>query len=370
MVSSQERRSSVSPLRHAVPVLLAVVLIGPLSSFQGLGAPTSAPKRPTYKGLSGREWVEKALSEDVKAQEDAYYGLGKLQEWGLAEDALPPLLRALGDKRADVRARAAAALSWFGRGPEGEAQASRAITALEGKDLEARYDAVRELRALSPASRRAAPFLGKALKGPDPFLRFEAALALVWLMPDVQAHVPALLRALKEKPPSWDHWDRRMVGRALARMRPAPEAAIPWLREALRDETVWARSSAAFALGRMGPAAKPAAADLRKALSDEEVDVRAQAAVALWRAEGKAGPSLPTCLAALRAWEKKAPDPAVTPDDWVVMEVLRALGEMGPAAKEAIPILRRLQGDANEGVRWRAWQALQTVGAGGASRSP
>jgi hypothetical protein len=126
---------------------------------------------------------------------------------------------------------------------------------------------------------------------------------------------------------------------------------------------VYVRAAAALALGKIGPVATNALPDLRAALHEPNPYFRGQAAVALWRISGDVDAALPVLVRDLPsvggtgAW------------DWIV-----ALGEMGPTAKSAGPMLRAEL--TRVGDRWvleyitNALSSIEGTPFGGSKRAP
>jgi HEAT repeat protein len=144
----------------------------------------------------------------------------------------------------------------------------------------------------------------------------------------------------------------------LAAIGPPASAAVPALQKILADDTEdsGTRYSAAYALGRIGSAAAPAMNTLRT-LSDSADEL--MATVAVWAAL-KIEPgnieffetAMPRLRKALRA-----------ESDLARLEAAVALGEIGPHAKAAIPILEIVEeDDPVRAVRAAAAEALQKIG--------
>ena len=134
---------------------------------------------------------------------------------------------------------------------------------------------------------------------------------------------------------------------ALARMAVSPahqQLAVKALIEALDSEE---RGVALWSLQRIGPAARDAVPVLRKGLAEDAND---RHAVAL-------------ALVAIQGIEK-------APDAWAfLIEALEAqnpyvagqLGDLGPAAKPAVPLLLAMLADGNDRARLAAVQSLGKI---------
>ena len=106
-------------------------------------------------------------------------------------------------------------------------------------------------------------------------------------------------------------------------------AAVPALMEALTADSVPVRRAAAQALGRIGPRARQAARLLLDSLFDATIDVRFDAAWALARITPPLKAALPLLLGRLAAEDNRA----------VQRGLMRILGNIGPAAQSALPLI-------------------------------
>src|SRR5262245_53722118 len=137
----------------------------------------------------------------------------------------------------------------------------------------------------------------KALKDPDPLVRMRAAEILGDLGPVSKFALKELHEALTDK----DGRVRVKVADALWKIeKTSPDILLPVLTRALRDKDANVRVLVPSVMARMGSKAKPGLVDLYVALQDKEIFVR--------------------------------------------MEVILALGELGPVAVESIPLLFKLVG--------------------------
>lgn len=159
----------------------------------------------------------------------------------MLERVVPPLIDALADQEAKVRAAAASAL---GRMRHEAAEATRAlIDAIEDADSEVRRAVVNALGHVAADDPAALPPVAARLNDEDDQVRWSAA-------------------------------------RVLANYG-AP--AVPWLVEAMETETVAVRRLVVETLGDLGPAAVTARPALEAALGDPDAEVRDAAEWALGR---------------------------------------------------------------------------------------
>jgi len=257
--------------------------------------------------------------------------------------AIGPLIGALRDRDAGVRAQAAASLGAIGRDTPGVAEAlARALT--DPAD-HARLAATRALGELGPVARPVAPALLGVLRQPNPALRVEAARARWRILHGTEEVLPVLTSALRNPQ---THWQAAL---ALAEIGAPADEAIPALLDALQTEAVHRPSrtpaSAALALSRMSAAAVPGLTSL---LQHEKPSVRIGAALALGGHGAEAREAVPGLLAMLEE-----------PDGEARIVAANALGAIGPQASAALPTLAALGRDGDEYVRAAALAALNKV---------
>lgn len=141
---------------------------------------------------------------------------------------------------------------------------------------------------------------------------------------------------------------------SLGKMGSAAKPSVDALAKALSDSNEHVRRCASIALGQIGEASEKAISALAAALSDPVPSVRCQAALALWRLNASDARALRTLKENLAG------------GDWDARyAAAEAAVEMGEAAKETVPLLRKIlqDGDAQRG-NWRAI-AAQALGAMG-----
>lgn len=189
----------------------------------------------------------------------------------------------------------------------------------------------------------------------DPALRGRVLEILAALGPVATPAVDDVIKALNDADPGI----RGDAAGAIAAIGPAAVAAVPQLLKMLSDDGAQAaKYQAAYALGRIGPAAKPAAEQLRSlAKSPDEV----LATVAVWsslKIEPDDTSLLDQAIPALRK--------AVRAEQEIVrLEAAVALGDIGPAASTAIPILELVaEEDSSKPVRTAAAEALAKIKGG------
>jgi HEAT repeat protein len=374
-----------------------------------------------------RTWVADALAKigkpavrpllrllrdkDARVRERAAYALGvePLQP----QVVVPALIRILEDPDERVRAQAAASLGIF----KGAAAVAVPALVLAMKDqfirseviqtlrslgpdaapavavlLEAmqdgghHYDAVDTLGAIGPAAGTALPHLIHLLKGDDVVLAEGAAAALAKIGPP-ETVVPILIRALARK---------RIAGAAaaaLGSMGRRAKVAVPDLVPLLANEEPGLRHAAVGALGDIGPDARAALPLIISKLKDAEPRIRGRAAESL----GKIGSPAPEVLqalvaamgdanlevrmkAALAHWRLRRQPEAVVPalteylayvnPRWCTfLPAVECLNEIGPAAADAVPTLRRVQQFSFPYYADRVGQALTRIEQGKSAKT-
>jgi HEAT repeat protein len=201
------------------------------------------------------------------------------------------------------------------------------------------------LRGLGAAAAAAAPTLVETLRDDDE--RQEAIEALTEMG---AAAVPALLAGLSEN-------NSRLRSRALRTLGfigPAARAALAAAVRALDDPEDKVRAQAVFALGRLAPFPEAAVAELGRSLKDESHEVRREA-IKVLRELGPGAAAATPALVSLLATD----DPDELPDDDELIDVVEALGTIGPAAAPAAePLVRAMLADLREPAAVRTIAAL------------
>ena len=297
-----------------------------------------------------------------KAADDPDDFLAEVAAWALAkihpddaeirERALERLRAGLASELPKVRAASTSGLS----------DLAPLVDAAERRDLAADFIRVlsdpdpsvgtRGGAALIRLGRDAVEPLTGQLANPD--LRKAALEILASIGEDAADGVDKITNALSDD----EGFVRGEAAIALAAIGPRAAAAVPALQKILTNETEdsGTRYSAAYALGRIGSDAAPAMNALRE-LSDSADEL--MATVAVWAAI-KIEPgnteffktAMPRLRKALQA-----------ESDLARLEAAVALGEIGPHAKTAIPILEVVEeDDPVRAVRAAAAEALRKIG--------
>jgi HEAT repeat protein len=372
-------RSLVSALRHQLPRTMAAGVKPPLfrqevAVILGNIGPRAAPALPELVELL-TDGVPDGIREAVAT---AMGKIGKESRVGI--DKLIHILnsncrialadrvaRALGDIGcADQRVKTALVNLWLLPVHSQSNQVQVAIALCKLK-IEAR-GLIKSLAGTLVANR-------------DTSLRKSAAEALAWCSKNDLDVVPALTAALYDD----DEDVRRLAEEGLTHLRLSQDKAIvmcagqlkdsfcaeaalrksgaravPALIEALESKEPLAREKAARTLGAIGEPAIAAVAGLTAILDDKHIEVRLAAAKGLWNISKNADAVVPVLADLLGG--KTYPQPE-TPDSRrsFIQSVIESLCRIGPAAKFAVPALKRKIKDENRLIRESATRALREI---------
>ena len=254
------------------------------------------------------------------------------------------------------------------------------------------------VRAIGPGAAEAAPGVVKALNHPNREVVKRAALALGELGPAAQGGLEQLAKLAK----SATFLDTQLAAlQALAQLGPVAKSVTPSLQAFAKEPSGLRRIWASVALARINDNPRPALTILTEVLASKEIAPKRQAlealpllgdaAVALipqlrdlvrgktgsTAAKAKANPEQRLRLAAVNAAgalghlaQPLVPDlldALEDNDDFdLAAASIRALGRIGPAAREALPRLRALERSTNLGVL--ASQAIEAIERGSGAK--
>jgi len=318
---------------------------------------------------------------DDPVSECRFQVLEAVESIGRADEPVLERLVELVDDRDEehvVRRRAA----WVLVGLDHEAD--RAVLFL------AKHDDVLEVVArMGPRARAAAPELRAMLSQPTP----HSVGDIAWALYVVTGETTDSLTALRFQMERGDWFAKLRACIYAARFGPAAAELVPVLQKLLDDEWYGVRRYAATALGYIGSAAKPAIPKLIELLDDHEPEdggpvyqVSRHAAAALAylgadtpKARALLAKILEECDAndgstrpgALRyAWKRglmpvkevvELCTQSLRPPNWDdVPPIIRLLEEIGPEARESIPMLEKQLGKRYE-IRLAAKQAIGRI---------
>ena len=190
----------------------------------------------------------------------------------------------------------------------------------------------------------------EGLNGASAATRRAAAYALAEMGPGAAEAVPALIGCMGDE-------DVRMVAfRAIERIGPDARAAVPALTGALKHDDGFVRLGAAFALMGIGPDAFEA---LLPAMRDP-FSITATTVIDWMDEQGFAADALPALIALLQTSGEYAPRASATV----------AVGKLGAAGADAVPVLAKMLSDPRSGMRRYAARALDELGRVAAGALP
>jgi HEAT repeat protein len=266
--------------------------------------------------------------------------------WKIEQPAPGPLLTVLTEaaKEEEEGFRTAALAVLTEMGEKAKPALPTVKKGLKDKAFAVKLQAIRAAGAMGPAAKSAVPELLNIILDDDTgFLEAQVALALGKIG---SAAVPSLCAALSNESAKV----RRGSAFALGLIGPKAYEAVPDLTKALKDDEPLVRALSAESLGKIGQEAEPATPALTKALKDDDADVRINSAVALWRI-GKHAAGIDVLAAAVTQSQGPSRKAAVA-----------ALGQVGAAAKPALPALVKALGDKDAEVRLESVKTLGILG--------
>jgi HEAT repeat protein len=222
-------------------------------------------------------------------------------------------------------------------------------------DWSTRAMACRALKELGLARRHSEAIEAerRALKDDDALVRQIALESLAELGPEAVSTFPAIDNLLRRDPSSQV---RVTAAHVLAQLDPSGKLSVPLLAAMLRDRDFGLRHALLRDLDGFGLKGEAATHGLTEVIEQDEDDsVRSHAVQTLSRVS-PASISLPILLKALRREQSRKDAP-------VAGSILQTLGQIGPAAAPAIPILVETYDTApNEHERGSAMIALGGIG--------
>jgi HEAT repeat protein len=261
-----------------------------------------------------------------------------------ARIAVSSLVKVLKDTDETARRLARQALSNIGA-PE-KTDVTMLRDALKDTNLEVRIYASEALGLIGPNAQSAASALLDVLKDSDPQVRQNAARSLGQIDADAQTALPALKEVLKDA----DVGVRTAAAEALTTSRSLAGANVPVLLEILKHRDAKARALAARALGLLGSSAKPAIDSLIKASEPaEDIRVRRAAIISLGQFGTDAKKAVPAFIEAMHEPDLK---------EWAAL----GLSRMGAGAKPAVKVLADALTDDNKNARNHSLAALGNLG--------
>jgi HEAT repeat protein len=282
-----------------------------------------------------RHWRIKSLIEDLKGGEPSTAQAATISLRGMGEDAVRYLIPAVREMDSQSRAYAGEVLRGFP-----SAVPPLVETLKSDEDATTRAASAEVLGKIGPAAKDSVPALIAALKDDNETVRRQAKFALGEIKDP--AAIEPLIKTFERDPLS-DNTAPVALGKIGGK-------AIPFLVESLKSETGKIREFSASALGEIGPAAvgSEAVPSLLALLNEKEPEgLRAKAVWALGRIKDERAVKRLILMLENR----------VSPVDFVI----EALGEIGPAARDALPLLERWSWDADERMHGYAIAARKKI---------
>lgn len=295
----------------------------------------------------------------------------------LGPKSMPLLIPKMSSR--DTRVIRCVALSFGEIGSEAHAAVPVLHQLLLREESGVRIAAIYALRAIGPKAAPAMPDLINALASADFHTQYWSCRAIAAIgEPEALAAVPKLIELLATSNPSV----RRNAAEALGLIGPTVgDRVIVPLTTLIGDPVHPVRSSGLIALGRLGPLAKPSVPAITAALQKDDFSAKAEAAGALWQVTGKPEPGMSILLTVLQrknspwsaaeAFERigQAAKPAVTKlaslteSENVETRVfaVMALAGIGPAADQAMPVLKKMLQDPDEDMQDLARLAIEKI---------
>lgn len=275
-----------------------------------------------------------AFANNIQGGTD-YFGFTQLSpdhEKVFLESAIPALIKSLSDSDAEVRANAAKAVRVVQS--KGEPAIPELSKLLSDPDAQAVEAAAETLGWIGPA---AAPALIQGLANVKSSVTPKVAIAVIESLhrigPEVKEIQPALVKALFTT-----HGEAQLkVVAALRNFKPSDDAALG-LARLLGWHTFAIRLEALSTLAKYGPGARAAVPALTKALANPKEGI------------------FDTASEVTEGGEK------IDQYDRLRWRLTSVLGEIGPAAKEAVPVLTKSLSDPNHFVRRNAMSSLGAIG--------
>ena len=314
----------------------------------------------------------KGLLDDEESALPAALALSEIDPE--ASEAVPILVRALGETKPGDSYRIISAIGRFG--PKAKAAVPALVSALD--EERSRSAAFRALERIGPAAAPAVPSLTRYLAAPS--YTYAALNALRGTGPAGKSAIPEILKLLRDDRNAWS------AAQATAAIQPDIDTVRPAIEKLIADlEGETRKIVACRALGPLGKQwpTKIVPALIKSAGSDD-AEFRAAAFSALGETQSKQ--AIPVLIGGLRDTELKNrrfaisalgrfgkdAKPAVADLIGILKNekelrytVLRALEQIGPDAAEALPELLKLLDDKSYG-----YTAARAIGALGRAAVP
>ncbi len=254
----------------------------------------------------------------------------------------------LSSQTASERSQAEENLAKLANSPDSEEIVAALLKSLATAHGDSRYEIVRLFADFVPKGRTAIPTLIDLVKhDKDNLVRAEAARSLGYLAEPTSEAVPALADSIVDKDPRV----RRSAVRALVRIHPGPKIGLPLYVKVLQSADPGTVAEVISTAAELGEKVVPGATAALK-----EPKARYWGLLLL----GEVGPAAKSAV----------PDivPLLSDEGPVIRrQAAMTLGEIGPAAKNAVPALIKSLDDKEAAARFGAAYALGKIGDSRAS---
>jgi HEAT repeat protein len=231
-------------------------------------------------------------------------------------------------------------------GPKAKEGVPDLIKVIERDGNPARLAAIEVIGHIGPDAGKAIPILTKVLAHEDFHTQYFSVRALAKIGPESKVALPEIQRLLQSGVAS----ARKNAATALGDLGPViGEDGIRALVAALGDKVFTVREQAALALGKLGEHARESLPELRELAQKHSLSTRVAAAHAVWDISRDIDFVLPILIEETEATNHQ-------------LDALRALADIGPAAKGAVPRLVPLLRHADAEVQMLAADVLGAIG--------
>jgi HEAT repeat protein len=275
---------------------------------------------------------------------------------GRGEGGVPVLMTMLTNKLPDIRGLAAVALAEFGA--DAGVALPDLIRYLDDSDHQVVTMAARSIGLIGASARAAS---GVDLAGTNAVAAIPKLTALTqgeepladWAMEALSVMGPDAAPVLTGIYGTADGRRRQVAARALMKLGPDAGEAVPILMADLRGTNAGRVVLAAEVLGCLGDRGRVALPQLEGLLQHQNIRVRVRAAGAIWKLDGRTNAVLPVLLEALQ-------DESIHRGS-ARRYAAEALGGMGVAARDAVPLLQAMLNDRQSGLPQAAAEALEKI---------
>jgi HEAT repeat protein len=320
------------PARWAIvlgAVLLALTLS--LASYHIAAVGTDQSAAPPEKP---KEQSQRTHPTSKTNREALRYGGKDFDQWRVGlETELKP----------EIRVDGLTAMGAFGANGYGPEATRTIVDLMAGYDLKISNDkdkAVVEaaIEAIRKIGKPALPVLWEGVRGDNERSRLFAVECLDYFDSDWHPPVVELLKAAQHE----DMYVRKTALELLENVKNKPKNCLPVLLECLNDKEADVRGTAIDRLDEMRPEAREVMSALRTAIGDTEPWVRYRALDMAGHYGAQAKPIVPELMKRLEKPDALARAiGGVDVDEFVAL--MGTLTAIGPAAKEALPRLRKLR---------------------------